>query len=345
MNGRDILNALDMLDQDLVIEAKSVRSGKRHAPGRLLMSAAVIVLAVIMAFSAVAASYGSEWFAEFFSGRSGKPMSQEDMDRIEANTAQIGQSQTRDGYKITLESAFTDGKLAFFRFLLTAPEGTIFDADWYGSRGPCAIVNERGEDLVLDREGFYMGGGGWRHLPEQRENELTLLYEIGAFYTGESLISDSVWTFYIDGLWKGYRDEEVGLRQEQLSDGLWSFEIRFPEGCERELELIEEPVTVLGVLGGAYLEPEYQMDPVAILSCRMRALTVEIYFRSEKREEINADFGEIFAVMKNGDHIPLRRHGTAPNKRNYLFDAPIDLDQVDYLLFHDGTIIPVDSGS
>ena len=49
--------------------------------------------------------------------------------------------------------------------------------------------------------------------------------------------------------------------------------------------------------------------------------------------------------MKNGDHIPLRRHGTAPNKLNYLFDAPIDLDQVDHLLFHDGTIIPVESGS
>lgn len=342
MNAREIIDAMDMLDEELIIEAKSGRSRKRRTPRRLLVLAAVIALTMILTFTVVAVSYGTDWFVGFFSERSDTELSWEQLDLIRNNTVQVGQSQTRDGYTITLESAYTDGKKAFFRFLLAAPEGTSFDADWYGSPGMIPILNEKGDHFLLDCEGFYIGGGGWNFIPEEQENELTLLYEIDMYYTGQRSISDSVWTFYIDGLWRGYHDDEIGLRKEQLSDGLWSFQIRFPEGCDRELELIGEPVTVLAVLGGAPLDPSFQMDPVEIVSCRMRALTVEIYFQSEKKPEINGDFGTIYAVMKNGERIELQRAANAPNKRSYTFDAPLDLDQVDHLLFHDGTILPVD---
>lgn len=342
MSAKDIMNAMDMLDEEFVIEAKCGRSRKKRMPRRLLVLAAVIALAMILTFTVVAVSYGPDWFGKFFSERSKAELSQDQLDLIRDNTVQVGQTQTRDGYTITLESAYTDGKVAFFRFLLVASEGTSFDADWYGSPGLSSIVNEEGENFLLDCEGFYIGGGGWHFFPEERENELTLLYAIDMYYTGERAISDSVWTFYIDGLWRGYRDEEIGLRKEQLSDGLWSFQVRFPEGCDREIELISEPVTVLAVLGGARLEPRFQMDPVEIVSCRVRALTVEIYFRSEKKPEINGDFGTIFAVMKNGDRIELLGAAGAPNKLSYTFDAPLDLDQVAHLLFHDGTILPVE---
>lgn len=341
MSAKDIMNAMDMLDEDLVLEAKRGKSRKRYGSRKFFMVAAAIVLTGLLAFTAIAVSYGSDWFTGFFSQRSKDALSQEQLEQIRDHTVSVGQSQTRDGYTITLESAYTDGKIAYFKFLLTAAEGTVLDADWYGDRELAAIVNEKGEDFLLDTEGFYMGGGHWQIISKENDNIVTLLYQIQVYYTGERAISDSGWTFYIDGLWQGYPDEELGTRFERISDGIWAFQIRFPEGCEREIELIEEPVTVLAVLGGAALEPDYQMDPVDILSCKMRALTVEIYFRSAKKEEINADFGVIYAVMKNGDQIPLRRNGIYPNKMNYIFDAPIDLDQVDYLLFHDGTILPV----
>ena len=56
MKARDIMDAMDMLDQDLIIEARSGRSIKSHGPRRLLISAAVIALVMILAFTVVAVS-------------------------------------------------------------------------------------------------------------------------------------------------------------------------------------------------------------------------------------------------------------------------------------------------
>ena len=123
MSAKDIMNAMDMLDEELVIEAKCGRSRKKRMSRRLLVFAAVIALAMILTFTVVAVSYGPEWFGIFFSERSKTELSQDQLDLIRDNTVQVGQTQTRDGYTITLESAYTDGKVAFFRFLLAAPEG------------------------------------------------------------------------------------------------------------------------------------------------------------------------------------------------------------------------------
>ena len=147
---------------------------------------------------------------------------------------------------------------------------------------------------------------------------------------------------YIYGLEAGYRDEEVGLRREHLTEGCWSFEVQFPESCERELELISEPVTIQCVLGGGPLIPGVNhTDPVEVTSFRIRALTAEICFKYAYREQINGNFGEICAVMKNGTQILLNARLGYPNFLSFTFDAPLDLDQVDHILFPDKTVLPI----
>ena len=296
-----------------------------------------------LALSAVAAADKAGWFRDMFAGQSDTELTPGQETFIRDNTVTIGSSQTHNGYTLTLDSAFTDGKMAYFKFTLTVPEDVVLDADWYGDKYGTALQNEMGEPYFFEN-GPGAGGMYWQNYPvEGKENCIQLLYTEERNYAANvPPVSDHIWTIYIYGLEAGYRDEEVGLRREPLAEGCWSFEVQFPESCERELELISEPVTIQCVLGGGPLIPGVNhTDPVEVTSFRIRALTAEICFKYAYREQINGNFGEICAVMKNGTQILLNARLGYPNFLSFTFDAPLDLDQVDHILFPDGTILPV----
>jgi len=114
MSAKDILNAMDLLDEDLVLEAKSVPRKKRISPRRVFFLAAVIALLGTLALSAVAAADKAGWFRDMFAGRSDTELTPGQESFIRDNTVTIGSSQTQNGYTLTLDSAFTDGKMAYF---------------------------------------------------------------------------------------------------------------------------------------------------------------------------------------------------------------------------------------
>lgn len=350
MSAKDIMNAMDMLDEDLVLEAKATPRKKRISPRKVFLLAAVIALLGTLALSAVAAADKAGWFRDMFAGQSDTELTPGQETFIRDNTVAIGSSQTHNGYTLTLDSAFTDGKMAYFKFTLTVPEDVVLDADWYGDKYGTTLQNEMGEPYFFEN-GPGAGGMYWQNYPvEGKENCIQLLYTEERNYAANvPPVSDHIWTIYIYGLEAGYRDEEVGLRREHLTEGCWSFEVQFPESCERELELVDEPVVT-----ACQLDVGHEVDkeagvinvttetcPVEITSFRLRALTAEINFRYVEKELINGRFDEIYAVMKNGTKILLNGNVCYPNFLSFTFDAPLELDQVDHILFPDGTILPV----
>jgi len=354
MKARDIMDAMDMLDADIILDAKAPQTGRRLSLRRILLVAAVVVLAGSLGISALAAADKAGWFRDMFADKAGSELTPGQESFIRDNTVDVGMKQTRNGYTLTLDSAVTDGKLAYFRFLLTAQEGTKLDADWYGANYGTTMLNEAGENF-LSGEGSGAGGMRWITEPEGRqEDRVWLLLETDRSFFGDAIpLSDHIWTVYIYGLKAGYPQEDLGLRYETLAEGCWEFQIRFPEGCERELELIREPVTTSCVLdtgrtidmeaGVIYVTTE--ACPVQITSFRLRALTAELTFAYPEKDQINGRFGDIYVVMKDGTKIRLTDNSVMPNFLSYTLEAPVDLDQADHILFPDGTTIPVESGS
>lgn len=343
MSARDIVNAMELLDEDLILEAKKTPRKRRISYRKFFLLAAVIALLGTLMLSAVAAADKAGWFRDMFAGQSDTELTPRQETFIRDNTVAIGSSQTQNGYTLTLDSAFTDGKIAYFKFTLTVPDDTQLDADWYGDKYGASLQNEAGDTFFMhDRSGA--GRKNWTNYPlEGKENSIQLLYtEERTYIENVPPVAGHIWNIHIYGLEAGYRDDEVGLRREPLTEGYWSFEVQFPESCERELELIDEPVTIQCVLGGGPLIPGVNhTDPVEVTSFRIRALTAEICFKYAHREQINGNFGEIYAVMKDGTRILLNRHFGMPNYVTFTFDAPLDLDQVDHILFPDGTTLPV----
>ena len=354
MKARDIIDAMGILDEDLVLEAKVSQLTKHHSPRRVLLVAAVIVLIGSLGLSAIAAADKAGGFRDMFAQKSGTVLTPGQENFVQDNTVDAGVSQTQNGYTLTLDSAVTDGKLAYFRFRLTAREGTKLDADWYGANYETVVKNEAGEDL-FSGEGSGMGGMRWITETEEREeDQVWLLLEFDRSFSGNTTpLAEHTWTVYIYGLMAGYSQEDLGLRYEKLAEGCWEFQIRFPEGCERELELIRAPVTTSCVLDtGRTVDMEAgvisvttEVRPVQITSFRLRALTAELTFVYSEKDPINGRFDDIYVVMKDGTQICLTDNSVMPNFLSYTFDAPIDLNQVDHILFHDGAVISVDIGS
>lgn len=354
MSAKDIMNAMDLLDEDLVLEAKSAQRKKRVSPRRIFLLAAVIAMLGALTLSAVAAADKAGWFRDMFAGQSDTELTPGQETFIRDNTVSVDAHQTHNGYTLTLDSAFTDGKLAYFRFMLTAPEGDVLNGEWYGALHETTIQNEAGEHF-FGGEGQGVGGLRWTAEPvEGKENCVWLLLETDRSFTGNvTPLSAHIWTVYVYGLQAGHPDAELGLRYEPLAEGCWSFEVRFPEGCERELELIGEPVTTECKLDiGHEVDMEAgtvnvrtETCPVEITSFRLRALTAELSFRYPEKEAVNGRFDEVWAVMADGTKVLLEHNAVMPNFLSFTFDAPLELDRVDHVLFPDGTVLPVDAVS
>lgn len=147
-----------------------------------------------------------------------------------------------------------------------------------------------------------------------------------------ALTEDSVMNIYFEDILGKYWDEElIDYKEELIAEGVWSFNVSFKGSNLREIELISSPFTMkmptaLGLDGA-----EDKVEDVTITSFKLRSMSADITSTPATYFSF-LDGKQMQVVMEDGETIPIL-------VRMY-FD-PIDLDQVDYILFPDGTKLPV----
>ena len=87
------------------------------------------------------------------------------------------------------------------------------------------------------------------------------------------------------------------------------------------------------------LQPVTEQMEGQITSLNLWSLGAELSFRFVE-EPRNAEFGDLYAVMKNGEMIRLQKSFDMPDFITYKVTTPIMLDQVDHLFLEDGTTFP-----
>lgn len=336
MTPEKLLEALTDIDEGAIEAARQAMPRKRaRRAGAVLVAAAMLALAV----SACAAVSGSEWFLDFFARRSQAELEQGQSAYIEANTQNIGKSLTRDGYTLTLESAFTDGTHAFINATLTAPKGVVLGADSYSAEILDFPTNEDGD--------AFSGGAGWEYTEDgdRTDNVAGMLFtmDVSAWcWDRISLAEKHTWTVTFGDLTANWREnwdtEQARVRRETVCEGPWKFTFTFSAVDDREIELVSEPVTCVTTNSpfayGEYIDAQ-------ITSFRLRAMSARVQFRFAEFEERNGDFGNIYVVMKDGSRVLLERSSGGPNMNGYTFDAPIVLEDVDHVLLPNGVELAV----
>jgi len=338
MTAWNLLRILNELDEDLIAEvADQPGPARKRLVNRSVLIAAALIACLLM-ITACTAMGGAGWFLQYFSDVAPGKLSAEQVEYIVANTLDVNKSQTVNGYTLTLQSVFSDGRDILIQFELTAPSGKILDADSYSDIRGTILESEAMPSAM------YME---WSLQDDDRtDNRVKLLYSINTAWNNETPFSEQNCRLYVYGLEAVWR-EHMEVRTEVLTEGCWSFDIHFPEDCNRSIAFIQEPVPITRQVTVGYertgentMMAVTELQEGQITALNLWALGAELSFRFGEKPQ-NAEFGDLYAVMKNREKITMNQSFGAPDFITYKVETPIILDQVDHLLLEDGTKFPI----
>lgn len=222
MKEERLLNVLGMIDdsfvEELYIHNQSLRiQGKKKVRVYILVAAIILLLAAC-GVKIVRVLEGN-WFAQYFSeeGReeAENQISENQRELLEQGMAAIGQSDTCNGYTVTLESALSDGYRTLLKILIIPPDGAASEQSLYALSGCSQITNSNGDEIDLSAS---LSGisSHWK----ETDNTFAALYEFSIapqMGNAEKMKLGTVWNMTIREIYKNVlRENEAEKRLEIL---------------------------------------------------------------------------------------------------------------------------------
>lgn len=258
-----------------------------------------------------------------------KTPTQADVDAQKA----ISREATQNGYTLTLKSAETDGYVLRVLLSLEAPEGTELPTDGNLDFDYWTLRDGEGEAFdngIFSTEKLEDGDGkSWT-------TDLMLTQNSVLSGQDEPFTAGTSWELYITDIVYSDWSAETGAVRETLAEGEWLMPISFDgeNGDYRELELVQKPITMKAAV--SYDETgKVALESFPVTSVKLRRNC--ILLTADVGEKTYADF---FWLGSTGTKAVLK-DGTEVEVLNRAFTKPLDLDSVDYILFADGTKLPV----
>lgn len=275
-------------------------------------------------------------------------ITQKQQDAVKSAAVSIGETVTSDGVSVTAQSAFTDGSTAYVLLKIVAPEhidledmsAIHFNIDWRGiTRG----------DNPKKQLGAYDGIIKQFNLDDQDgiKNTKEILISFHTLCSpgyGYSLADGYDRYLTLEGLYES--EPEFLYAERQISDGKWSFQIRFDDTfCNIEREMLDYPVN-LSIRTGMFNDVQ---QTAMVHSIVVRGLSVDFrytYIADGVSEP--GDLGDVKIVLTDGTIIDLERDLASSEDNGefittYSATAPILVEDIDYIQIGE-TIIPA-SGS
>lgn len=254
-------------------------------------------------------------------------------------------------------------------------EQTIVDGvaqDWFGpgnmsmhSDGMQDLVSSSEKGLVLQSYGVSVEEDG-----DGQNNTKNLVIQLNPnfdwhpdpFGTGVN------WRIHIENIVHQYEDEEYRrelmqdkyagqtdvmftseetmrlYRVDVLTEETWEFTVNFVEH-KHGVELLSSSVTTTASVtqntGSKIWEYETDQEKVELTSVILRPLSITAYYNCENGVNLTwAGSEHVYAVMRDGSRVALTDMGSGGVGCSILeAEAPIVLDEVEYILMADGTII------
>ena len=258
-----------------------------------------------------------------------KTPTQADVDAQKA----ISREATQNGYTLTLKNVETDGYVLRVLLSLEAPEGTELPTD--GNLVFDQWNLRDGQGKTFDDGIFFTGkrddgdGKSWT-------TDLMLTQNSVLSGQDEPFAAGTSWELYLADFVHSDWSAETGPVWDTLAEGEWLIPISFDgeNGDYRELELVQKPITLKASTGWDETGKDV-LESFPVTSVKLRRNC--ILLTADVGEKISADF---FWIGSTGTKAVLK-DGTEVEVLNRAFTKPLDLDSVDYILFADGTKLPV----
>ena len=253
-------------------------------------------------------------------------VSQEDVEQ----QAAISDSETQNGFTLSLKSVETDGWYARIIVGITAPEGIDIESMNIGT-------GSSGDELKPVFGQAY-GSAAFNDIPDGDglTNTKNLVMEANLSMVDDSkpFAAGSVWELRIVDLWENLYSEEERI----LTEGEWIFSIIFEEAEDESLslEFAAEPLTMAAVVGWK-ADGTNVFDEVTVTSFALHKRSAVIQYEKASALEFSTFDSPMYVVMKDGSKIQLQENSGSPGITRYTLEEVIDLREVDHILLMDGT--------
>ena len=321
MTGRELLMGMTDLDGSILAEAEAFRTEIPVRRFRPALAAAIGAAVLILAGCAYVALTEPEWFGQFFSRWQEQGLSQSQAAFVEENTKVIGQSVTRDGYTLTVESAIADSYNAYIKLRLSSETEDVMNAENYL---PGYRLREDGtlEDYFYAPDHpdwrYSAGSGPMEEAPDVILLRVNQYEQQGA----KSLEAGVTYRIHFPGLIGYYSDGTDRVLTEEDFD----FDIVFDTLHDESLEMITEPVDVSF--------PEIQLT---LNSLELRTLGISVDYTGDADVLKIMSYFSGNVALKDGTQVRFRPYVLGPEGGTCFLTGPIVLEEVDYVQLRDGT--------
>lgn len=326
MNGKSLLIGLSCIDPKYIEESEKDTPARHVIAWKPLLIAAVIA-ALLLAGCGYVVLSEAQWLQSFFSRQKGQPLSQGQSAYIEQNTQVIGQSVTVNGYTVTVESAIAEERVACIRLRLEGPGlADIYSGDFR----PRPLADGRGYESLFFEKGHASaeespyGLGRWIFSPDGNAISILIQLDQSANPDAPSFEAGVPYVLHLTDLYvNGF-----GQTERILTEGTWDFEIVFDHLNTDSAELISLPITIT-----------HENISLRVTSVKLRTMGIDVRFAPGAYDYLGRDcFEDSWVVLKDGTRVSVFPQFYNPRGSAGLsLDCPIDLKEVDYVEFRDGT--------
>ena len=325
---------------------------KRPYSRKSIRSSATVVFAAILALSMAVVAVAvvtSDWLPIFFASRSGNTLTPKQYEFLEEKSVNIGQSVTEDGYTVTVDSAICDAQNLFLIIRVKGPEGVKLAPA--PDDGSCFFDYAKCESTgTYPKTGYLIGSSAsWRRLDDGdgKENTVTFIHQkqrVMSSGSNQVYTDGEIWRLHLADL--TVRAGAPTYEKTILAEGGWSFAFPLTE-VNGEMELISSPVVCVAQAGGEASSKESIEMMVTSFVLRPFGATCSYSFIPGVRPE-SVDILDVHLVMKDGSTVIAKPRsgggaggvGSTGGTMTYTFDAPIMLDEVDYLVLPENVQVP-----
>lgn len=328
--------------KELTMAKMTKKKGSRRVLPKMLLAAAIIAVLTITALAAEEMGAG-DWFRDIFAGRGAEETELEQQLSFIDSIGQVyQQSMTSEGTTITPIAGFGDENVFYLRLRLAGPEGTVLpDGAQYkflGKYDQERWVVDNPEELNYELT----------VLPDQnqKDNEKEFLIRVIALPdSGRKLNDGNPLPLYISGLYQEITTESGSNELQKVLSGDFTLDLVYYNHVEMtELDVnglsYHRKETGISIdLQGREQEIPYEYT-ATLSSMKISPISISWTCSYEMSDPTWKAGLDVQIVMKDGSKVSMRCIGSGYDEDHHfaasmgagIFDVPIELEQVDYIL-------------
>lgn len=302
-NAMRLLLAIGYLQDEYILDAHADRP-KTLSRRKYLLIAAAAAAVLLLAGCTV---YAWHWYTTFFTIQRREPLSDSQITYIQEKAEDIRESQTCDGYTVTLLSAISESHSAYVTFAVTAPEGVDLSSNLEDNQVHFRQLYAMPKDAKLPADmKFHIVEDG-----DGKNNTVNIVLGIlpsGMLDADASFGSGSVWRIVMQGLeivhydreyeqelmntkYAGvtdfmFEDEEAArlYQDELLTDGKWEFEMELQFTDDASVELLSGPIRMPAVVtrkertDDMFYDTKDAVEEITVTSIKLHSLGATVTF-------------------------------------------------------------------